>query len=112
MALLQKRIKVFVLEKTVVGELDLTVEGFYRNVLAFNFDVKKKRYLHIQVRSDAPVDVAVANSDGSSLTHKERIIQTEIGPVPTGSNKDMGIFFGVVPGDKATVEAEIWMDKE
>ncbi|MDR2845957.1 MAG: hypothetical protein LBV63_01600 [Candidatus Methanoplasma sp.] len=112
MALLQKRIQVFKLEKTLVGELDLTVDGFYRNVLAFKFDVKKRKALYIEVRSDAPIDVAVADSGGSALTHRERIAQAEIGPVPTGNNRDMGIIFGVFPGEKATVEAEIWMDKE
>ena len=111
MAMLDGREQVFALERLPLGEFDPSVEGFYRNVQTFPFKVKKRRVIRISIKSDIPVDVAVADEKGSTAGYKQAVKEGTIGPVPTEDNKEMGIVLGVYPGDKATVSVEIWMAK-
>jgi len=111
MAMLDGREQVFVLEGLLLGEFDPSAEGFYRNVQTFPFKVKKRRVIRISIKSDIPVDVAVADEKGATAGYKQAVKEGTIGPVPTEDNKEMGIVLGVYPGDKATVSVEIWMAK-
>lgn len=111
MALLNDRVQIFKAENVLIGEFDLKTEGFYKNVHTFSFDVKKKRAITAIIKADAPVDIAISNDKGSSIAHKQSVKDGELGPVPTGECKEMGLFVGVYPGDKATVSIEVWMEK-
>ena len=112
MALLKNGEQVFKKEGLMLGEFDPAVDGFYRNVQSFPFKVKKRKVLEIKISSDVPVDVAIANEKGMSVIHKQGIKGSTIGPIPTDDNKEMGIILGVYPGDRATVDVEIWMEKQ
>ncbi|MDR1954576.1 MAG: hypothetical protein LBP82_01320 [Candidatus Methanoplasma sp.] len=101
--------QVFGKEGLVLGEFDPSVEGLYRNVKAFPFNVKRKKVIIIAITSDLPVDVAVVDEEGSPVTYKQAVKEGSIGPIPTGGNREMGIILGIYQGDKATVNVEIWM---
>lgn len=111
MALLKEKTLVFEGKDLVIGEFDPSVEGFYKNVMTYNFNVRKRRTLTITISSDVPVDVAVANEKGSSIVHKQSIKDGTVGPISTEDNREMGLFIGVYPGDKAIVNVEAWMEK-
>jgi len=111
MALLKNGEQVFKAEGLKLGEFDPSVEGFYRNVQSFPFKVKKRKVLEIRIDSDIPVDIAIANEKGTSISYKQGIKGSTIGPISTDDNKEMGIIIGVYPGDRATVDVEIWMAK-
>ncbi|MDR1404329.1 MAG: hypothetical protein LBJ20_02005 [Candidatus Methanoplasma sp.] len=111
MRLLRDRVLVFQKKNLAIGEFDPDAEGFYRNVMAFSFTVKKKKILRVTVRSDIPVDIAIADEGGSSIAHKQMMTDGELS-VPTGGNKEMGLFIGICPGDRALVNAEIWMERQ
>lgn len=111
MALFEKEIHVLSKDSVSVGDFDPTVDGCYRNVVTFPFDVRKNRVLYVKAVSDNPVDIAIANSDGSSAKHAEKITDSVIGPIPTGGNTEMGILIGLFPGDKAKVSFDIWMER-
>jgi hypothetical protein len=95
----------------IVGELDYTVPGCYRNVEVLPFDVKPKHTITLSVRSDIPVDVAIANDDGSTAKFKQAQTDIVIGPIDTGKNTSMAVMLGVYPGDKADVTVEAWMER-
>jgi len=103
--------QVFTMEGLVLGEFDPSVDGFYKNVQTFSFKVKKRKVIRINISANAPVDVAVANEKGASISYKQAIKEGTIGPVPTEDNKEMGIIVGVYKGDKATVSMDVWMEK-
>ncbi|MCL1978843.1 MAG: hypothetical protein FWG60_01620 [Methanomassiliicoccaceae archaeon] len=109
MAVFGGREQVFSIEGLIIGEFDPSADGFYRNVKTFSFKVKKRKTIRIDIRSDMPVDVAVANENGANASYKQAIKEGSVGPVPTGGNREMGIIIGVYPGEKATVSIEIWM---
>ncbi|MDR2698753.1 MAG: hypothetical protein LBB30_03640 [Candidatus Methanoplasma sp.] len=109
MAMLDGREQVFTLEGLSLGEFDPSAEGFYRNVQTFPFKVKKRRVIRINIKSDIPIDIAVADEKGSTVSYKQAVKEGTIGPLPTDDSKEMGMILGVYPGDKATVSAEIWM---
>ncbi|MDR3074820.1 MAG: hypothetical protein LBU30_02120 [Candidatus Methanoplasma sp.] len=111
MGLFGDGMQVFRMDNLKVGEFDPGAEGFYRNVMTFSFNVKKKRILRAVVRSDNPVDIAVADEKGSSVAHKQAILNGELADIPTGDSKEMGLFIGVYPGDTAVVSVEIWMER-
>lgn len=112
MSLFDKREQVYGPETVSVGDLDLTVDGCYRNVVTIALDVKPKRALYVRAVSDAPVDVVVANEKGAAIAHRSGVRDVTIGPCPTGKLRSMGIFLGVYPGDKAKVDVEAWMERE
>lgn len=103
--------QIFEISEKSVGDFDPTVPGCYKNVETFSFDVKPRKSLTIKISSDQPIDVAVANSDGSSVFHKSGVVSDELGPIPTGDNHDMGIFLGVYPGDKAVISLTVSMGR-
>jgi hypothetical protein len=105
--------KVMVFDKAdiSVGDFDPTVPGCYRNVVSFPFDVRPKKALYAEFESDNPVDVVLANSNGSVAAKHMGVTVYSMGPVVTKDNKDMGLILGVFPGDKAKVSARVWMDK-
>ena len=111
MAMFKDGEQVLKIEGLILGEFDPSVDGFYRNVQTFPFKVKKRKVIRIDITSDAPVDVAVADEKGSSVSYKQAIKDGTIGPIPTGDNKEMGIIIGIFRGDKTTVSAEIWMER-
>ena len=112
MSLFDKREQVYGPEVVSVGDLDLTVDGGYRNIVPIPLDVKPKRALYLHATSDFPVDVVVANEKGAAVAHKEHVTDLSLGPIPTGKLKSMGIFLGLYPGDKAKVNLEVWMERE
>ncbi len=112
MSLFDKREQVYGPETLSVGDLDLTVDGGYRNVVTVPLDVRPKRSLYVRVVSDGPVDVVVANEKGAAIGHKEGVRDVLLGPFSTGKLRSMGVFLGVYPGDKAKVELEVWMERE
>lgn len=112
MALFEKKELIYGPERIKVGELDLTVDGGYRNVITIPLDVKPKRVITVKVVSDNPVDVVVANEKGAAIGHKEGVTDMTLGPFSTGKLKSMGVFLGVYPGDRAEAELEVWMEKE
>lgn len=112
MSLFDKREQVYGPETISVGDLDLSVDGGYRNVITIPLDVKPKRAIHVKAVSDNPVDLVVANDKGAAVGHKEAVRDVTLGPFPTGKAKSMGILLGVYPGDKAKVELEVWMERE
>ncbi len=105
------REQIFGKEELRLGEFDPSAEGFYRNVQTFPLSVKKRRSIRISIRSDVPIDVAVANEKGESVSYKQAVKEGSVGPVPTGDNKEMGLILGICPGDRATVSVEVWMEK-
>ncbi|MCL1810665.1 MAG: hypothetical protein FWG41_00360 [Methanomassiliicoccaceae archaeon] len=109
MAMFGDKEQVLKVEGLALGEFDPSADGFYKNVQAFSFKVKKKKVINISIVSDAPVDVAVANEKGASVSYKEAVREGTVGPIPTGDNKEMGMVLGIYPGDKATVSVEVWM---
>lgn len=111
MGILNNRVQVFEGRDLTIGEFDPSADGFYRNVMTYRFDVKKNRTLYVDVRSDVSVDIAVANENGSSIAHKQAVKEDSMGPIPTGNNREMGLFVGVYPGDKAVVDVDIWMER-
>ncbi|MDR3283544.1 MAG: hypothetical protein LBS92_08085 [Candidatus Methanoplasma sp.] len=111
MALFGSNKPVLEIKGAVIGEFDPAVEGFYKNVVPFRFEVKKNRVLHTSVRSDGLVDVALIDEKGSPVTHVDRQTSLEI-DAHTGSSREMSIILGVYPGDKVVVDAEIWMCKK
>ncbi len=112
MSLFEKRERVYGPETVSVGDLDLTVDGGYRNVVIIPLDVKPRRVLHVKVSSNFPVDVVVANENGATVGHKKGVRDAVLGPYPTEKLKSMGIFLGLYPGDRAKVALEAWMEKE
>lgn len=112
MSLFEKREQVYGPEVVSVGDLDLTVDGGYRNVVTIPLDVKPKRMLSVKVSSDFPVDVVVANEKGAAVGHKDGVRDATLGPYPTGKLRSMGVFLGLYPGDKAKVTLEVWMERE
>ena len=112
MSLFEKREQVYGPELVSVGDLDLTVDGGYRNVVTIPLDVKPKRSLMVKVSSDNPVDVVIANEKGAAIAHKEGVRDALLGPYSTGKLKSMGIVLGLYPGDKAKVNIEAWMERE
>ncbi len=112
MALFKDRELVLDSKNIVIGEFDPSVDGFYKNVMTFPVTVKKKRTITINIRSDVPVDIAVANEKGSSILHKQSFKEGSIGPIPTNDNKEMGVIVGIFPGDKATIDLEVWMERQ
>jgi len=111
MAVFGGKEQVFKTERFALGEFDPSVDGFYKNVQTFSFKVKKKRAIMIEISSDVPIDVAVANEKGSSVVYKQSIKEGTIGPVQTDDNKEMGLIIGIYKGDKAVVSAEVWMER-
>ena len=87
MSLFEKREQVYGPEVVSVGDLDLTVDGGYRNVVTIPLDVKPKRMLTVRVSSDFPVDVVVANEKGTAVGHKEGVRDATLGPYSTGKLK-------------------------
>ncbi len=113
MALFGKNETLLEVDDFLVGEFDVTAPGCYRNVENFIVDVKPRRALYATVKSDGvPISVAVANPDGSAAFHVEDITEIELGPVSTNDNKDMGIFIGTFPGDKAHISLKVWLEKK
>lgn len=112
MKLFGERVKVFEKQNLLVGEFDPTVNGCYNNVLTFSFKVNPKKALYIELKTDNPVSIAIANDDGSSAYHKEDLKEITTGPILTNKNKEMGLLLGVFPGDKSNVSITIWMDKK
>jgi len=112
MAVFSEREQVFKTEGLTIGEFDPSVDGFYRNVQTFSFGVKKRKAIQINISSDAPVDVAVANEKGASVCYKQAVKEGTIGPIMTGGNKEMGIIVGVYKGDRATLSIDIWMERQ
>lgn len=107
-----KREQVYGPETVSVGDFDITVDGCYRNVVTIPLEVRPHRMLRVSVKSDHPVDVAVAREDHSAAGHKDGVMEATLGPFDTGKHKSMGIFLGVYKGDKAKVTVEAWTDKE
>ena len=112
MSFLDKKVYVYGPKVVSVGDLDLSVDGCYRNVVTIPLDVKPNRFLHVHMTSDNPVDIVVANDDNSAAGHKEGQTDVELGPYSTGKSNSMGIILGVFRGDKAKVNLEAWMAKE
>lgn len=112
MPLFAKKEQVYGPEEVSVGDFDITVDGCYRNVVPIPLEVRPHRSLYVKVDSNAPVDVVVAREDGSSVAHKDGVTHTVMGPFDTGKSKSMGVFLGVMKGDKASVTLESWTDKE
>jgi len=111
MAVFGGKEQIFKMERFALGEFDRSVDGFYKNVQTFSFGVKKKRAITVKISADVPVDVAVANEKGSSVTYKQSIKEGTVGPVPTEDNREMGLIVGIYKGDKATVSVEVWMER-
>jgi len=107
-----KRVTVFEGKDILVGKFNPAAPGCYDNVLTFAYEVKTKRNLYFDVDSDIPISVAIANDDNSSAFHKEDVTVGSFGPISTADNKEMGLFLGVYPGDKAKVNIQIWMEKK
>ena len=112
MSLFEKREQVYGPELVSVGDLDLSVDGGYRNVVTIPLDVKPKRMLTVKVSSDFPVDVVVANEKGAAIAPKEGVRDVVMGPFSTGKLRSMGVFLGLYTGDKAKVQLEAWMERE
>ena len=98
-------------ETISVGDFDPTVDGCYRNVEIRTLQVKPKHLLYVRIKSDFPVDVAVANEDNSAAGHKNGVTDDVLGPFSTQKFSTMGLFLGVFRGDKAKVDVDIWMEK-
>lgn len=111
MSVFGEKRSVFKTEGLALGEFDPTVSGFYKNVQIFSFQVKKKKVIRAYVSSDVPVDVAVSDEKGSTVSYKQAVKEGMIGPIPTESNTEMSIVLGITPGDKAKVSAEVWMER-
>ncbi len=112
MSLFAKREQVYGPETISVGDFDVTVDGFYRNVIPIPLKVRPHRMMRVKVTSDNPVDVVVANETGATVAVKRGITDVEMGPFDTKKADSMGIFLGVMKGDKAKVTLEVWTDKE
>ncbi|MCL2032984.1 MAG: hypothetical protein FWG96_06955 [Methanomassiliicoccaceae archaeon] len=102
---------VFKIDGLTLGEFDPSAEGFYKNVQTFAFKVKKRRAIRMDIKADVPVDIAVADENGSSVSYKQAVKEGMIGPFPTEGNREMGMILGIHPGDKATVSVEVWMER-
>lgn len=112
MSLFEKREQLYGPDTVSVGDLDLSVDGGYRNVVTIPLDVKPKRMMYAHIVSDFPVDVVIANDKGMALGHKGGVRDAVMGPYPTEKLRSMGMLLGVYPGDKAKVQLEVWMEKE
>ncbi|MBR7152625.1 MAG: hypothetical protein IKD00_02635 [Candidatus Methanomethylophilaceae archaeon] len=95
-----------------VGDFDPTVDGCYRNVVTLAFDVKPRMMMTVKIKSDNPVDVAVAREDHAAAGHKDQVTDAVLGPYSTEKFKSMGLFLGVYRGDHANVTVEVWLEKE
>lgn len=102
------------LDSVRIGEVDPTNETGtgYRNVMTYSFDVSKNRMIRARIESDTPVDVAIANEDGSLVGHREGVKEDVVGPFPTSKNATMGLILGLYPGDKATVSVKVWAESK
>lgn len=109
--ILNKKTEVFSVRQMRVGDFDPTKPGCYDNVKTFPIEVRPQRALFFKIVSDVPISIAFANSDNSSVYHKEDMTDFGYGPIPTGRNREMGILLGVYPGDKATIDLDVWMEK-
>jgi hypothetical protein len=103
--------QVLKIEGLTLGEFDPSVSGFYKNVKSFSFNVKKRKAITVEIITEVPIDIAVANENGGSVLHKQGIKEEKIGPIPTEDNKLMGIILGIYPGDRTTVNVVVWMEK-
>jgi hypothetical protein len=112
MAVFSEREQVFKIEGFRLGEFDPSADGLYRNVQTFPFRVKKRKIIKIDVKSDVPIDVAVANDKGLSVGHRQAVKEGSVGPFPTEDSREMGLIIGIQRGDKATVSIEIWMERQ
>ncbi len=112
MSLFERREQVYGPETVSVGDLDLTVDGCYRNVVTIPLDVRPRRALYVHADSDFPVDVVVASETGAAVGHREGVRDATLGPYSTGKLRNMGIILGLYPGDKAKVTLEAWMERE
>ncbi len=114
MGLFSKPETVFERKDLLLGGLDpqSPTGTAYDNIMTFSFDVKPKKALRIELTADRPVDLVLANSDGSALVHREDAAALTMGPIPTGKNENMGLILGIFPGDRATISVRIWMDRK
>ena len=111
MGIFDKRTDVWKEEGRLVGRFDPTMPGCYDNVHTFPIAVKPKRELFVRLKADGHISLAIADSSNSSVFQKEDVVEGSFGPIPTQDNKDMGVLLGVYPGDKVTVDLEIWMER-
>ena len=114
MGIFSKNETLLTLDAVHVGEVDPTnaTGTGYKNVMTYSFDVSKNRMIRAQVKSDAPIDVVIANEDGSLAGHREGVTDDVVGPFSTSKNASMGLILGLYPGDKATVSVKVWTDSK
>jgi hypothetical protein len=96
-------------EKLPIGEFDPAADGAYRNVKTFPLNVKEGKRLLIKVSSDAPVDMAVSNSDGICIKFKDSILDDTV-IIETAKKETLMLVIGVFRGDKAELRIKAWME--
>ena len=112
MALFTGKQKIFGPELISVGDFDPREDSCYRNIVVTQINVKPKRLLYLQVKSDFPVDVVVLNEGGRPVGHIFNVKEGDLGPISTETCNEMAFTLGVFRGDKAKVEVEVWTEKK
>ncbi len=112
MGIFSKRETVFEASDVRIGEVDPRNETGtgYRNILRFDYPVKKHRKVCAHVESDAPIDLVIAYSGGKMAAHGEGLTCGDVGPVESEA-PGMGLIVGINPGDRATFSVTVWTDR-
>lgn len=93
-----------------VGEFDPEADGAYRNVKTMPLEVRPGRDLYIQLRADAPVDLALSDGDGRCVGFRDGMTEGTFGPLPLSRKETMALMMGVFRGDLARMTIEAWME--
>jgi hypothetical protein len=112
MSILNRTVEVLPRTTLLVGQLDYSAPGCYRNVEVIPFKVRPNRRIRVDVESDSPVEVAVANDDGSTNAFRQSQTEGVLGPFPTGKNDSMALVLGLYPGDRANVTVRVTMSRD
>ncbi len=96
--------------KMSLGEFDIEEPGGYRNVKTFPLEVRAGRKLHVRVKSDRPLDLAISDEKGFCRSFAEGVTEGGLGPVDFPQREKVALVIGVFRGDMAELELEVWMD--
>ena len=110
MSLLRRKHTIIPLTRMTLGEFDIQEPGGYRNVKTFPLHIKAGRDLHVRVRSDRPVDLAVSDQKGFCRSFQEGVMEGSLGPVHFPEKELAALVLGVFRGDRADLELEVWTE--
>ncbi|MGE4274646.1 MAG: hypothetical protein AB7E27_01130 [Candidatus Methanomethylophilaceae archaeon] len=93
-----------------LGEFDIEEPGGYHNVKTLPLHIKAGRELHVRIRSDRPVDLAISDQNGLCRSFREGVTDGGLGPVHFPEKELVALVLGIFRGEKAELDLEAWME--